>query len=120
MLNLDTHIVVKSLVGELRPHEVTLIANDECGICPIVMWEIQMLADRGRINIDLDHPVMVDALRRLHIWPISAEICRAIRRLDFDGDPADALIAATSLAHKVPLLTRDRKLLNSSVVPLAR
>jgi PIN domain nuclease of toxin-antitoxin system len=36
------------------------------------------------------------------------------------GDPADELIAATSIVHKVPLLTRDRALLKSKRIPLAR
>jgi len=120
MLNLDTHIVVKSLVGELTPHEATLIAGEECGICPIVIWEIEMLAERARIDVDLDHPLMAESLRRLRIWPLTAEVCRAVRRLDFASDPADQLIAATSLAHNVPLLTRDRRILASKVVPLAR
>jgi predicted nucleic acid-binding protein len=39
--------------------------------------------------------------------------------LDFRSDPADELIAATSLVHNVPLLTRDRKLLASQQIPLA-
>ena len=39
--------------------------------------------------------------------------------LDFDGDPADELIAATSVVHGVPLLTRDRKIRTSKLVPLA-
>jgi predicted nucleic acid-binding protein len=30
------------------------------------------------------------------------------------------LIAATSVVHNVPLLTRDRSLLRSKIVPLAR
>ena len=41
-------------------------------------------------------------------------------RLDIDSDPADELIAATSIVHKVPLLTRDRVLLRSKQIPLAR
>jgi len=40
-------------------------------------------------------------------------------RLDFRGDPADETIAATSLVHNVPLVTRDRVILSSKVVPLA-
>jgi PIN domain nuclease of toxin-antitoxin system len=120
MLNLDTHIVVKALVGDLTPREAKLIAGEQCGISPIVMWEIQMLAARGRITVDLDHPQLVEALRRLHTWPLTREICRAISDLDFQGDPADALIAATSVIHNVPLLTRDRTINRSRVVPLAK
>jgi predicted nucleic acid-binding protein len=37
-----------------------------------------------------------------------------------ESDSADELIAATSVVHRVPLLTRDRKILKSKVVPLAR
>jgi predicted nucleic acid-binding protein len=43
-----------------------------------------------------------------------------VRRLDFRGDPADEIIAATSLVYRAPLMTRDRRLRNSKIVPLAR
>ena len=59
------------------------------------------------------------AVSRVHVWPITLEVCRAIDDLDFNSDPADELIAATSVVHSVPLLTRDRKLRKSEVVPLA-
>jgi PIN domain nuclease of toxin-antitoxin system len=39
--------------------------------------------------------------------------------LDFRGDPADEIIAATSVVHRAPLLTRDRQIRRSKVVPLA-
>jgi hypothetical protein len=41
-------------------------------------------------------------------------------RLDIRGDPADELIAATSVVNRVPLLTRDKGLQRSKLVPLAR
>jgi PIN domain nuclease of toxin-antitoxin system len=46
-------------------------------------------------------------------------VCRAIQELDFRGDPADEIIAATSLVHRVRLVTRDRAIRRSSRVPLA-
>jgi PIN domain nuclease of toxin-antitoxin system len=54
------------------------------------------------------------------VWPITREIALASTQLDVQGDPADELIAATSLIHNVPLLTRDRALLRSKQIPLAR
>ena len=33
--------------------------------------------------------------------------------------PADEIISATSLVHRVPLLTRDRKMRRSKLVPTA-
>jgi PIN domain nuclease of toxin-antitoxin system len=53
------------------------------------------------------------------VWPIDLETCLRSTKLDFRGDPADELIAATSVVHKVPLLTRDRTIRASRVVPLA-
>lgn len=35
---------------------------------------------------------------------------------DFRSDPADEIIAVTSLVHRVPLLTRDRLLLESPLL----
>ncbi|HEY7838420.1 MAG TPA: hypothetical protein VIC54_07465 [Terriglobales bacterium] len=39
-----------------------------------------------------------------------------MRRLDFKADPAAEIIAATSLAHRVPLLTRDSRLRGSALL----
>lgn len=40
-------------------------------------------------------------------------------QLDFKSDPADELTAATSVVYGIPLLARDRKILASTMVPLA-
>ncbi len=77
------------------------------------------LAELGRIKIDLDDPELDRFLANVHVWPLTLEIVRAKRRLDFRSDPADEIIAATSLVHRAPLLTRDRRLLKSKIVPLA-
>ena len=36
------------------------------------------------------------------------------------NDPADEIIAATSVVHRVPLVTRDRRIRRSKLVPLAK
>jgi PIN domain nuclease of toxin-antitoxin system len=74
----------------------------------------------GRIEVDLDDREVVRVLAQIHVWPLTCDIARASTRLDVRGDPADQLIAATSVVHKIPLVTRDRALLRSNVVPLAR
>ena len=73
----------------------------------------------GRIVVDLDDAEVVRTLARVHLWPITREIARASTRLDVQSDPADELIAATSVVHKVPLVTRDRALRRSRLIPLA-
>ena len=119
MLNLDTHILVDALEGELRSAEQRLLASDRWGISAIVLWELAKLAQLGRIGLDLGEPRMQRALRQVHTWPLSIEVCRTSCELDFRGDPADELIAATSVVHQVPLVTRDRKIRASRIVPLA-
>jgi predicted nucleic acid-binding protein len=48
------------------------------------------------------------------------EIARESTRLDVRSDPADELIAATSVVHHVALVTRDPELRVSRRVPLLR
>lgn len=120
MLNLDTHLLLYAVTDALRPREAQLLAANRWSISAIVLWEIAKLAELRRIEMDLDDVEVVRVLARVHVWPLTREIARASTSLDVKGDPADELIAATSLVHKVPLLTRDRRLLKSSLVPLAR
>ncbi len=78
-----------------------------------------MLSKRKRIPFSLEHPAVIGALGNLTIWPLDIRVCRRLRDLDFHSDPADEIIAATSLAYDVPLLTRDRTIRRSKIVPLA-
>jgi PIN domain nuclease of toxin-antitoxin system len=120
MLNLDTHVLLHALAGELTPTESALLGREAWSISAIVLWEIGKLAELGRIELDLDDRELGRVLSRIETWPLTLEVCRAIRALDFRGDPADEIIAATSLVHNVPLVTRDRRLRASRRVPLAR
>jgi len=119
MLNLDTHILLHALGDSLKPAELKLLRTRRWSISAIVLWEIAKLAQLGRIEVDLDDPLVVRTFTALHVWPITAEIAKASARLDVRGDPADELIAATSVVHNVPLLTRDRNLRRSRMIPLA-
>ena len=120
MLNLDTHILLHALSDGLTPKETRLLAADSWSISAIVLWEISKLAELGRIKVDLDDADLTRILSRIHVWPITLELCRTLRALDFRSDPADQLIAATSVFHRVPLVTRDKVIRKSRVVPLAR
>ena len=119
MLNLDTHILVFALIGELKTVESRLLRTARWSVSAIVLWELAKLAQLGRIQVDLGDAAVRRALATVHVWPITLEVALASTRLDVRGDPADELIAATSLVHAVPLLTRDRDLRASKVVPLA-
>ncbi len=118
MLNLDTHVLVHALAGELRPAEERLLVREPWSISAIVLWEIEKLRQLGRLTIDAER--LERAVHSVHVWPIDLAVARASTRLDFRSDPADELIAATSMVHGAALVTRDRKMLRSKLVPLAR
>ena len=118
MLNLDTHIVIAFLGGSLTTAEQRVMQHESWGISAIVFWEMFSLVRLGRLRMDLEDPVLNRDLTGFHTWPISMHVCRQLRLLDFRGEPADEIIAATSIAFDVPLLTRDARILSSKTVPL--
>jgi PIN domain nuclease of toxin-antitoxin system len=119
MLNLDTHVLIFALTGELKPAEQRLLADSQWSVSSIVFWELAKLVQLGRIELDLDDREVVRNLNRLQVWPLDLEVARASTRLDFSSDPANEIIAATSVVHNIPLITRDSTMRSSKIVPLA-
>lgn len=119
LLNLDTHVLIFALAGQTRARERKLLSSAEWSISAIVLWEMAKLIQLGRLEMDLDDREVARTLSNLRVWPIDLVVARESTRLDFQGDPADELIAATSIVHAVPLLTRDRNMRKSKRVPLA-
>ena len=120
MLNVDPHVLLYAVTGALRPREARLLSADRWSVSAIVLWEIAKLAQLGRITVNLDDAEVVRVLARVHVWPLTREIAHMSTHLDVRADPADELIAATSVVQKVPLVTRDRVLLKSKMIPIAR
>lgn len=119
MLNLDTHIFVYALCDELTPTERKLLRKNEWAISAIVLWELSKLVSLGRLEIDLHSIEFSRILAQTKIIPLTLGIAIKSTDLDFSSDPADEIIGATSVVHKIPLMTRDRRILKSKVVPLA-
>jgi PIN domain nuclease of toxin-antitoxin system len=119
VLNLDTHVLVHALAGAVTPRERRLLEAEQWGVSAIVLWELAKLVQLGRIEIDLDSPEFRSSLARVHVWPIDLAVARQSTALDFRGDPADEIVAATSVVHRVALLTRDKTIRRSRMVPLA-
>jgi PIN domain nuclease of toxin-antitoxin system len=120
MLNLDTHILVHALDDTLTPAERRLLNANPWGISAIVLWEMAKLAHLGRIVIDMKSAAFSRIFARVHVWPLDIKVCAQSTALDFGSDPVDEIIAATSIVHNAPLLTRDPKIRRSKLVPLAR
>lgn len=120
MLNLDTNILVFFLANSLKRDEARVLADDpHWAASAIVLWELAQLERLRRFSFRLDSPDVAQLLDRVEVLPLTLEVARLSQRLDFESDPADGIIAATSIVNRAPLLTRDARMLASKLVPLA-
>ena len=106
-------------MDKLRKSERSLLVEHTWSIAAIVLWELAKLTQLDRIDLDLADPTVENVLSTIHVWPLDLEIARTSTELDFSADPADELIAATSIVHRVPLMTRDKQIRKSRLVPFA-
>jgi PIN domain nuclease of toxin-antitoxin system len=121
---LDTHIFLWLLNGDskLDPKNLKRIedsSNSGGRICisAISIWETAMLEKKGRITLAQPVDRWVEQMIRLSsakVMELSVEILLDSCHLpgEFQSDPADRMIAATSRVHNIPLITQDEKILD--------
>lgn len=90
-------------------------------VSDITLWEIAMLAHKERIRIDVPVSRFINLFlqsRSAQVLPITPDIAELATRFrtDIGGDPADTLIAATTVVHNARLVTADRRLLQNEVI----
>lgn len=83
--------------------------------CDISLWEIAMLVAKGRLDPGTNAQDFIQlalAARKMVVLPITPEIAAKSALAEFcpHGDPADRIIAASTMIHKAKLVTSDRKL----------
>ena len=129
-LLLDTHVWLWWLLGqpELAAAERDALdalaaAGTPPGISAISLWEAQMLANKGRLELDspLTHWLPTAAApESVSLLPMDVAVIVALDALPkgFHGDPADRIIVATARAHGLPLATRDGNIRRSRSVKL--
>jgi PIN domain nuclease of toxin-antitoxin system len=121
VLLLDTHAILWLDNGDplsAAAHEAIRRAAPAGGVLvsPVSAWEIGLLESKGRLALDL---APVDWFRRflgvagIRLTPFTVEIAAGCSFLPppFRGDPADRMLVATARECGVPLVTRDRRIL---------
>jgi PIN domain nuclease of toxin-antitoxin system len=119
---LDTHIALWLDSGNqrLRPSTRALIdaywqGGGTVFICAVTAWEIALLVDTGRIELDCSVETWIDRfLDRpgVEVVPLSHRAaCRSYQLHHLPhGDPADRLLIASAIELGCPLLTYDERI----------
>ncbi|HXE32139.1 MAG TPA: type II toxin-antitoxin system VapC family toxin [Terriglobales bacterium] len=115
---LDTHIW---LWRELEPSRMRgSIAralanpNNELWLSPVSAWELLLLVERGRIELDRTVAEWVNlsmANEGYRTAPLTVEVALAAAQVQLEHcDPADRLLAATARSYDLVLVTTDERL----------
>lgn len=120
-LLLDTHIFLWSLLDPARLRKRVAAAlehpGNELWISPVVVWEVLVLAEKGRIVLQPDPPTWIrKVLSTLPLTeaPVTHEVAIQSRLVNLPhSDPVDRFLAATALVYDLTLVTADRHLLRS-------
>ena len=124
---LDTHAWIWWINQDLRLGRSVidrldaLAAGHRPRVCDISLWEVAMLAERGRLVLSVPLLEWFEAAahpRSVEVVPVTPAIAAEVAALPatFHRDPADRLIVATCRALGAPLLTHDRMITRSRLV----
>lgn len=91
-------------------------------VSDISLWEIAMLIEKKRLDTGTDTLSFLEtvlAARRIEVKAITPPIAARATTLSLPhGDPADRIILATAIIYNATLITSDRHLIQSKIVPV--
>ncbi len=120
---LDTHVwfwLVRGREGRLAPRTVAKLEQNALGaplgVSVISIWEIVLLASKGRIALGTPvHEWVVSALDRPGFVLMDLEPAIAVESCNlpagFHADPADRFLVATARLKNAVIVTRDERIL---------
>ena len=127
MILLDTHVVLWMTSDPARLSakakatiEETRKRGEGLAICDITLLEVATLGSKGRLELAITLESLLQELEeRFIVLPISSRACARTVTFpaSYSKDPADRIIAATALVEGLTLLTADREIRRSKVVP---
>ena len=125
MILLDTCAIIWDALdtGKLSSEAKNAIELNEREliICDISIWELSMLIKRKRLVVDDTASGFINLLlqsRNYLVQEITPEIAELSVNFgsEINSDPADRLIAATSILRNAPIVTADQNLRTATMV----
>ena len=90
------------------------------GIASSTLWELAMAVTRRKIRPNATLSAYLQLVEKnFVVYPITAQIAETAMHFtaNYPQDPADRIIGATALVHRLKLVTADEKILESGEVP---
>jgi len=127
LILVDTHVVVWLAFEEHRISSKAKAAIDEArdlrdglAISDMTLLEIGTLASRGRVHLGISlESFLQEVETRFVVLPITGRACARAMSFPttYPKDPADRIIGATALVEGLSLITADREIRRSKLVP---
>lgn len=125
---LDTHAWIQRALGEPLPPVVEKTLTEHASslaMADISLWEAAKLVELGRLELSVPlaeffRLATTPELTVLPVLPAIAERVTALEASGFHKDPADQLIVATALVHKLRLISDGPRIRQWGKVPLLR
>jgi PIN domain nuclease of toxin-antitoxin system len=126
LILVDTHVVVWLAFDQNKISTKARAAIDEArnfgdglAISDMTLWEVGILASRGRINLGMSPESLLQEIEaRFVVFPITGRACARAMAFPatYPKDPADRIIGATALVEGLSLITADREIRRSKLV----
>jgi PIN domain nuclease of toxin-antitoxin system len=116
LIHLDTNIALWShgrRADRISSAALRLIERGPCQVSPMVVLELEILHEIGRLGPQPDH-VLADLAQHLELTVSEAPFDRVVgaaRTFAWTRDPFDRLIVANAMADGARLLTADETIL---------
>ena len=125
MILLDTCALIWDAIepNKLTPKAKKAIeySENELIICDISIWEISMLIKKNRLTVDDSSSGFINLLlqsRNFQVQPITPEIAELSVNFgtEMNNDPADRLIAVTSILKNILIITADQNFRDATIL----
>ena len=126
---LDTHILIRWLLEpkKLSKEQLRVMRNavrqgEPLAVSAVTLLEIAVLFGEARTRLRVPAESLLDTIQPaagFRVLPIDVAVATEVAALgDSLRDPADRAIIATTLVHRLTLLTSDSRIVESRLVPV--
>lgn len=125
----DTHTIVwasTNKFSQLSPKVLSVFEKADRGevlvyIPSVVMWEVAILQNLGKINLNQRFDYWANKLLRkqgFEVIPLETSIIANSVGYNFNNDLFDKVIVASALEFDLPLMTKDNAIIESNLVEI--